>query len=90
LGSDGILWTRKYVDMAAKGEDLNGVVNEVLARTDSVAICIGHNTVNKITHEFNGRLWFTDAMFSRAYSSETVQVLEIENSASCQVLNIHI
>lgn len=72
IGSDGIAWTRDY--LTAHGRE---VVPEVLARTRSAAVFIGHNTVDEITCEVSGRLWFTDAMFSRAYGSDAFQVLNV-------------
>jgi Calcineurin-like phosphoesterase len=90
LSPEGIVWTRTYAEMAVKGEDLCSVVNEVLARTDSTCICVGHNTVNTITQTCNGRLWLTDAMFSRAYGSDRMQVLQITDGTKYQIMAITI
>lgn len=72
LFGDGIAWTREYT--TPKGQ---AIVPEVLARTESTAVFIGHNTVNDITCAVDGRLWFTDAMFSRSYGSDAFQVLNV-------------
>jgi hypothetical protein len=91
LGPQGILWTRAYVEMAVLNQDVCAVVQEVLDRTDSDAICVGHNTVNSISHACGGRLWFTDAQFSRAYGrSPRVEVLQILDGTKFQVVSVSI
>jgi len=72
LFGEGIAWTRQYT--TPKGQ---AVVPEVLVRTQSTAVFIGHNTVNDITCAVDSRLWFTDAMFSRSYGSDAFQVLNV-------------
>lgn len=78
LDTDGLVWTRDYMT-----EEGLSKVPEVLERTGSMAIFTGHNTVQKISSELGGRVWFTDAMFSRAYGREgEIQLLNLVRNAS--------
>lgn len=78
LDPNSILWTRQYFELALTNEDLlNGIIDTVLARTDSKVIFVGHNTVPKITPVANMRVFLTDAALSRSYGNEQYQVLEI-------------
>lgn len=72
LANDGPAWTREY--LMGKGAER---LPEVLARTLSSAMFIGHNTMPEVTAAADGRLWLTDAMFSRAYGSDGFQVLNV-------------
>jgi len=73
LDSDGVVWTREYMTQEGVAK-----VPEVLQRTGCIAVFTGHNTVNNITSELEGRIWFTDAMLSRAYGREgQTQVLNM-------------
>jgi hypothetical protein len=73
----GILWTRMYMDHANNPEVLAIVVDNVLQATSTKMICIGHNTVEKISPVLGGRVWFVDAALSRSYGRPSCQVLEI-------------
>jgi len=77
MDDNGILWTRKYMELANNQDELIPLLNEILTRTDSKTICCGHNTVQNITPLANGRLFLVDAGFSRAYGFPRSQILEI-------------
>jgi hypothetical protein len=79
VGSDSILWTRKYFELIASGnqEELGKLINEVNRRLGSVSIAVGHNTVNNITPSVGGALWLVDAALSRSYDSTYNEILEI-------------
>ena len=79
IGNDSILWTRKYFELIASGnqEELGKLINEVNRRLGTVSIVVGHNTVNNITPSVGGALWLGDAALSRAYDSAYNEVLEI-------------
>lgn len=78
LSPEGILWTRKYMELMSRQNqaELCEVVTDVLKRTDTDAIFTGHNTVSEVSYACDGHLWLTDAMFSRAYGEERVQVVQ--------------
>ena len=78
LEPNSILWTRQYFELALTNEELlNQIIDQVLARTNSKVIFVGHNTVPKITPVANTRIFLTDAALSRSYGNEQYQVLEI-------------
>ena len=90
---NGILWTRAYsLPEDAVGGIEDADIDEVLEITHSKRIITGHNTVSKIQCIRDGRIWLTDAMFSRAYGSfgsDMVQVLELLNDGNgARVLGI--
>lgn len=76
----GILWTRLYVEMLeANRPILEQVVENVLQRTQSQHIFVGHNTVQSITPILNGKVVLTDIGLSRAYPMEDIQFVDIIN-----------
>lgn len=91
---NSILWTRQYFELGFTNEDLlNNIIDNVLERTESRAIFVGHNTVAKITPVANTRVFLTDAALSRSYGNEQYQVLEIltdlqTNEPTYNVFNI--
>lgn len=81
LGDNGILWTRSYLQNVE--EDLLDLkLQNVLERTQSKHIYVGHNTVSNISPAHRGKLWFVDAQLSRAYGSPGFQALEIINDGA--------
>lgn len=79
IGFEGILWTRRYFELLASGntEQLDAIMKEVCSRLQTGCVVVGHNTVPHITGAANGSLWLVDAALSRAYDSDTNEVLEI-------------
>lgn len=79
MGMEGIIWTRRYFELLSAGNqaELERIVQEVLQRTGTRYIVVGHSTVSQITPAANGALWFVDAALSRAYDSTYNEVLEI-------------
>lgn len=77
IGQEGILWTRVYAEHIEDTDVLNNILDNVLQSFECSMVCTGHNTVRQITPLCNGKLWFLDAGFSRAYGTTGFQVLEI-------------
>ena len=84
FSQEGIFWTRILND------DCN-LVNETvkLLKLDNGGIIVGHTVKNKIHSKCQERLWFSDVGMSKAfgdqegkesYSSERVQILEINKN----------
>lgn len=89
VGDQGILWTRVYADHAQQADVLNMLLDNVLQSFDCTMICTGHNTVRQITPVCNGKLWFLDAGFSRAYGTTNFQVLEIlDNGKEFKIIDL--
>lgn len=71
-----LLWNRSYV----QGDNsMEQQLDDVLKRTNCIAMIIGHNPIPNITHIFNRKLWLTDIGLSRAFPNENIEVLEIVN-----------
>lgn len=83
IDNDGLVWTREYMTDEGLSQ-----IPEVLSRTGAMAVFTGHNTVRNISSELGGRVWFTDAMFSRAYGREgEIQLLNlVKNPAGNYVI----
>jgi len=76
----GILWLRKYVELAEhQPAVLESVLDVIREKTNTQVLFVGHNTVPNITKCANGKLYLTDAAFSRAYSihDNYVEIVEI-------------
>jgi len=77
----GILWTREYVALSHTDPDeLNELITDVLNRTESKAIFVGHSTMPQITPLANTRVFLMDTGLSRAYGTQQYQVLEIRTN----------
>lgn len=82
-GEFGILWLRKYVDLVNhQPAILEELINDICKRTNTMVLFVGHNTMDNIKQVANGKLYFTDAGFSRAYSinDNYVEVIEIKKT----------
>jgi len=89
----GIVWTRQYVDLLQNQPHmLESVIDSVCMRSNTKVLFVGHNTMPEITRVANGKLYFTDAGFSRAYSlhENYVEVIEIRkiNNGENDLYNI--
>lgn len=62
------------------------LLDDVLKRTECVAMIIGHNTIANITNIYNRKLWITDVGLSRAFATNNVEVLEILNGTTFNVI----
>lgn len=80
MDMNGIIWSRHYVSHPE--QLVRPVILEVLERVGCKAVFVGHNTVDQIVPLVDGRLWLTDAMFSRAYGSDKMQVLNVWRGSS--------
>jgi hypothetical protein len=78
INEDSVLWTRSYVNLP--DEELNNDIDNVFNITNSIVIFTGHNTFENITSKLNNKIIFTDAALSRAYNSEKVQYIDIQNN----------
>jgi hypothetical protein len=81
LGANSMLWNRKYLNTDGSKD-----LQYVLEHTQTMAMVIGHNTVQNITPLYNNHLWLTDVGLSRAISGESVQVLEILNGKTFRIV----
>lgn len=81
-----LLWNRLYVqgDTAI----MQNLLDDVLKRTDCVAMIIGHNTISHITNLYNKKLWITDVGLSRAFATNNIEVLEILNGNTFNVITL--
>jgi len=87
MSDNGILWTRLYV---TNQNTIESEINDVLNRTGTNIIFVGHNTVENILPALNGKIIFTDAQFSRAYPGNiSVKIVEV-NNANTQNLTIFV
>lgn len=78
MSDNSILWTRSYV---TNNDTIEEEINDVLNRTGTNKIFVGHNTVEDILPSVNGKIIFTDAQFSRAYpGNNSVKIVEINNA----------
>lgn len=80
VGDDGILWTRKYLD--DKNPLRKNELEVVLKATGCLSMFVGHNVVENIVSIEDNKLFFVDAGLSRAFGTTTIQVLNIQNTAS--------
>jgi hypothetical protein len=78
-----MLWNRSYVQNDSKMEKH---LDEVLKRTECIAMIIGHNPITNITPIYNLKLWITDIGLSRAFLNDNIEVLEIINGKTFNVL----
>lgn len=78
---DSLLWNRTYLDLKSEDE-----LTYVLNKTDSIAMIIGHNPIEHISHLYNKKLWITDIGLSRAFSNENLEVLEIMNGTEFRIV----
>lgn len=80
VGQQGLTWTRMYMELLNEPEKLVDALKNVLTRTGTKSICVGHNTVNDVMPIMGGALWFVDNGISRAYGRSSFQFLEIINN----------
>lgn len=79
-----LLWNRLYV----QGDTslMESHLDDVLKRTDCIAMIIGHNTISNISNIHNRKLWITDVGLSRAFATDNIEVLEIINGTQFNVI----
>lgn len=76
LGENGIVWTRFY---ASETPDTSAVINDVLARTNSIGMIIGHCTVPIVT-VLQGRVLLADTGISRSFGKSSYQYIQIRGT----------
>lgn len=92
--TEGIVWLRKYIDMLNhEPQILKMVIDNICERTNTQVLFVGHNTLPEITRVADGKLYFTDAGFSRAYSLhdtyvEVVQIIKNEAAYNIETLRV--
>ena len=95
-GEFGILWLRKYVELAEHQPIiLEQLIDDICKKTDTMVLFVGHNTMENIKRSANGKLYFTDAGFSRAYSmhDDYVEVIEVkkhEQTYNVETLRVYL
>jgi hypothetical protein len=93
-GDEGILWNRQYVDLlfeqcdSDKRQVLQENLQNMLFRTQSMCMFIGHNVVEGITTTANNTLFFTDAGLSRSFGRNRMQVIEILSTPHGDAVNV--
>lgn len=76
LSEQGIIWTRAY---SSDYEDLETIINEVLQRTSTQAIFVGHCTVPNVTLVKN-KVILTDTGLSRSFGTQKFQYIDIKGN----------
>jgi hypothetical protein len=84
VNGDSLLWNRHYVNNV--NEESYVLLNNILQRTNTHAMVIGHNTVQHISTLYNFKLWLVDVGLSRAYSNTNLEVLEILNDKTFNII----
>ena len=84
LDDNSLLWNRYYVNHV--NEHSNAMLTDVLRRTHTHAMIIGHNTVSNITTLYNNKLWIVDVGLSRAYKNTNLEILEILNDSTFNII----
>ena len=84
LDENSLLWNRHYVNHV--NEHSNAMLTDVLKRTHTHAMIIGHNTVPSITSLYNNKLWIVDVGLSRAYKDTNLEILEIINDTTFNII----
>lgn len=77
ISDNSILWNRIYT---IEEDNTDKLINEVLNKTNSEIIFIGHNTVVNTKSAFNNKIIFTDAALSRAYGMNKIEYIDYSNS----------
>ncbi len=77
IDDNSILWNRLYLEQM--GPNMEQALQYVLENTNTKHMMIGHNPLSNITPFYNLRLWETDVGLSRAFSNDSIEVLEILN-----------
>lgn len=76
ISENGIIWTRYYIENADNAEP---TINEVLNRTKSVAMFLGHSVVEKVSNLYN-KLFLVDTGMSRSFGRNTYQYVDIQGT----------
>jgi len=77
LGPMSILWNRQYTTCSAENK---GLLENVLARTNSRTMYVGHSVVPQIMAMYDRKLFFVDTGLSRAFNAPTPMILEVFDS----------
>jgi len=85
IDENSILWNRIYLEQM--NQNLEDILDYVLHNTKSNYMFIGHNPLQNITPLYNFKLWVTDVGLSRAFSNDSLEVLEILNGGVSSELN---
>lgn len=85
IGHQSITWTRMYVELLETDRTvLQDAVQQVLNDTHCQHIFTGHNTVGSVSVLLDGKIILTDVGMSRAYPTNTIQVVEIRDISTPQ------
>ena len=84
VDGDSILWNRHYVNNI--NEESDAMLTNILQRTNTHAMVIGHNTIPHIASMYNYKLWIVDVGLSRAYTNNSLEVLEIINNNTFNII----
>ena len=88
INENSILWNRTLYHMLPDEASIESIMDNILQRTYSICMFVGHNTVESIKGIANNKLFFVDAGLSRSYPFNRVQVLEIQRINNIDSINI--
>lgn len=85
IESSSLLWNRVYLENL-HAPILRSALDHTLQNTGSIAMVIGHNPIEHITPFYDGKLWVTDVGLSRSFSANNLEVLEIRNGNTFNII----
>ena len=70
---DSPIWSRKFaLDMGSQDE-----LNQILKKTKSTKIFVGHTVVDKIKSKYDNKFWLSDVGISSTFPGDSIQIIEI-------------
>ena len=82
-GKNSVVWTREYDEPTKK---TCNKLEKVLKVMNGKHMVIGHNIVDGIQSNCNGKLWSIDVGMSRSIDGKKIEVLEINNNKNVKIL----
>ncbi len=82
-GKNSVVWTREYDEPTKK---TCNKLEKVLKVMNGKHMVIGHNIVDGIQSNCNGKLWSIDVGMSRSIDGNKIEVLEINNNKNVKIL----
>ncbi len=71
---DSPIWSRKFAfDMGSEDE-----LDQILEKTNSNKMFVGHTVVDQIESKYNDKFWITDVGISSSFPGTTIQIIEID------------
>lgn len=71
---DSPIWSRKFAfDMGSENE-----LDQILKKTNSNKMFVGHTVVDEIESKYNDKFWITDVGISSSFPGTKIQLIEID------------